>query len=277
MLSDAEKIAMLRSALKLCDGLFSDIRNDWSDPRSECREGRAIIDAALSATADTGPNGVERRTAYEIEYFDKDDDQWASYYNERYSEPEMRSKLAALRERFARTQYRPIRVDEVRTVIDPPAPAKAEKFPAQRHWDAIDDANKALDEAEARHKIIAEKYGIGTAKAEHVPCGYNEPYRGPCTKPGSPHCEEHTVSCFSCGKPATHGCDHAGQFVCGYPLCDDCVGRNGENGHLHKPKGDAKAEHAAECPYFGIADAPKIGCFPCTCDSTRPFKADAVK
>ena len=35
-------------ALKQCSKLFHSIRGDWSDPRAECREGWAVIDAALS-------------------------------------------------------------------------------------------------------------------------------------------------------------------------------------------------------------------------------------
>jgi hypothetical protein len=38
----------LVAALKHCYALFDDIRNDWTDPRSQCREGWAIISAALA-------------------------------------------------------------------------------------------------------------------------------------------------------------------------------------------------------------------------------------
>jgi len=34
---------------KKCDDLFYEIRNDWSDPRSECREGRDKIGKALES------------------------------------------------------------------------------------------------------------------------------------------------------------------------------------------------------------------------------------
>ena len=44
-----ERIKELEGALEKCGELFSEIRGDWSDPRSECREGWAIINAALSA------------------------------------------------------------------------------------------------------------------------------------------------------------------------------------------------------------------------------------
>jgi len=43
----ASRIDKLEAALRRCDELFSDIRNDWSDPRSECREGWSVIKEAL--------------------------------------------------------------------------------------------------------------------------------------------------------------------------------------------------------------------------------------
>jgi hypothetical protein len=36
-------------ALRKCDELFHDIRGDWTDPRSECREGWRVIEEALAA------------------------------------------------------------------------------------------------------------------------------------------------------------------------------------------------------------------------------------
>ena len=63
---------------------------------------------------------------------------------------------------------------------------------------------------------------------------------------GSDLCDKHAVEkCCSCGQPATHGCDFCGQFVCGAPLCDECVGRTdkGHSGawgflnHVHTKKG----------------------------------------
>jgi len=41
------RIEKLEAALRRCDELFSDIRNDWSDPRSACRKGRSVIEEAL--------------------------------------------------------------------------------------------------------------------------------------------------------------------------------------------------------------------------------------
>lgn len=39
----------LVEALEKCNEVFSNIRNDWTDPRSDCREGWETIDAALAA------------------------------------------------------------------------------------------------------------------------------------------------------------------------------------------------------------------------------------
>jgi hypothetical protein len=44
----AQALEKMREALTQCRGLFTEIRNDWSDPRAECREGWAVIDEALS-------------------------------------------------------------------------------------------------------------------------------------------------------------------------------------------------------------------------------------
>ena len=44
-------------------------------------------------------------------------------------------------------------------------------------------------------------------------------------------CEKHkNLKCISCGAPATHQCSETGQFVCGYPLCDDCEHTNAIDG-----------------------------------------------
>lgn len=65
-------------------------------------------------------------------------------------------------------------------------------------------------------------------------------------------CAQHLEEkCISCGGQATHECSYSGQFVCGYPLCDDCEGRNeqGPSGawgflnHVHKPKPVEKRKH----------------------------------
>lgn len=46
------EVPRLRVALRKCYVLFSEIRNDWTDPRSQCREGWRIIDAALKGPSE---------------------------------------------------------------------------------------------------------------------------------------------------------------------------------------------------------------------------------
>src|SRR3990172_4188835 len=73
--------AAFRAALEKCKELFTEIRGDWSDPRAECREGWAVIDAALAATpaemelavleaargiAERGPTSFWKRVAEDI-------------------------------------------------------------------------------------------------------------------------------------------------------------------------------------------------------------------
>ena len=48
LLSIAEAAMEAETALGKCNELFDEIRGDWSDPRSACREGWAIIGAALA-------------------------------------------------------------------------------------------------------------------------------------------------------------------------------------------------------------------------------------
>lgn len=64
---------------------------------------------------------------------------------------------------------------------------------------------------------------------------------------GEDFCEKHsTMKCVSCGSPATHGCDFCGQFVCGAPLCDNCIGATDKGpagnwgflNHVHIRPGD---------------------------------------
>ena len=66
---------------------------------------------------------------------------------------------------------------------------------------------------------------------------------------GADFCEHHSnEKCISCGSPATHGCDFCGQFVCGYPLCDNCIGTTDEGpsgtwgflNHVHIQRGAEK-------------------------------------
>lgn len=64
-------------------------------------------------------------------------------------------------------------------------------------------------------------------------CIYRLAWKGRCgtiTASGD-YCEEHLNKiCESCGKKATHQCEETSQFVCGAPLCDDCVHTTCENG-----------------------------------------------
>src|SRR5690606_9845331 len=58
-------------------------------------------------------------------------------------------------------------------------------------------------------------------------CTYDRAWIGPCGKASVDRgfCAEHaTKRCCSCGRQATHECCYTGQFVCGYPLCNDCEG-----------------------------------------------------
>lgn len=57
-------------------------------------------------------------------------------------------------------------------------------------------------------------------------CKFDLAWRGPCGEEAEDgdFCRSHTgVKCVSCGGVATRECAHTGiQFVCGYPLCDNC-------------------------------------------------------
>ena len=65
-------------------------------------------------------------------------------------------------------------------------------------------------------------------------------------------CKSHAATkCCVCSKPATHECSHTGQFVCGFPLCEDCEGHCDESkpfgawgfmNHSHRPKPVAESE-----------------------------------
>lgn len=44
-------MAEMMAALDACEALFTEIRNDWTDPRSECREGWAVIQAVREKAA----------------------------------------------------------------------------------------------------------------------------------------------------------------------------------------------------------------------------------
>ena len=57
-------------------------------------------------------------------------------------------------------------------------------------------------------------------------CLYVMAYIGRCSAiQFDEYCETHREQkCCVCGDQATHECAHAGQFVCGYPLCDHAKG-----------------------------------------------------
>lgn len=58
-----------------------------------------------------------------------------------------------------------------------------------------------------------------------VKCPFSKPWQGICdvlTAVGQEYCSEHLQEKCRCGKQATRGCDNAGQFVCGAPLCGSC-------------------------------------------------------
>lgn len=59
-------------------------------------------------------------------------------------------------------------------------------------------------------------------------CNFELAWRGPC---GKSRCKEHSdIKCYCCGSPATHECEETFGFVCGTPLCDDCVHALTEDG-----------------------------------------------
>lgn len=73
--SDSTDLAKekVRSALERCSELFSDIRGDWSDPRSECREGQRLIEEALAALSQvSGRETVIEECAVDLVYTDTD-------------------------------------------------------------------------------------------------------------------------------------------------------------------------------------------------------------
>jgi hypothetical protein len=69
-------------------------------------------------------------------------------------------------------------------------------------------------------------------------CSYGLAWVGNCGKPvvKDGFCEDHIgLDCCSCGEQATHECEETGQFVCGFPLCDNCVhtiAKDGTNGGI---------------------------------------------
>lgn len=55
----------------------------------------------------------------------------------------------------------------------------------------------------------------------------------------------HRGKCVSCGAPATHECDFAGQLVCGAELCDGCKHYDSLGGHRPATKENNRLEQEA--------------------------------
>ncbi len=69
-------------------------------------------------------------------------------------------------------------------------------------------------------------------------------------------CEKHaTTACSSCGVPATRECAHAGQFVCGSPLCDDCGEATSEQGYHGHARMPGRGRGALNLVFTGPPDA----------------------
>jgi hypothetical protein len=79
-------------------------------------------------------------------------------------------------------------------------------------------------------------------------CRFVLAYAGQCPNEvtDTEFCERHAkIICVCCRQQATHECSYAGQFVCGFPLCDNCEGFEdptkasgawGFLNHFHRPK-----------------------------------------
>lgn len=93
--------------------------------------------------------------------------------------------------------------------------------------------------------MVAEDMGLGR-------CRYGLAYSGNCGALilAGHYCVAHvTERCTCCGEQATHECSHAGQFVCGYPLCNDCW--HCDRGHERRPDAPPLRKlHAAD---IGVA------------------------
>ena len=86
----------------------------------------------------------------------------------------------------------------------------------------INQYKKEIRECQQQIKILEEK------KSLLQKCEYNKAWIGTCGKYGQTnidghfYCEEHRSIYCSCGEKAISECSHAGQFVCGRPLCKKC-------------------------------------------------------
>lgn len=74
-------------------------------------------------------------------------------------------------------------------------------------------------------------------------CQYILPWVGKCKKTVvvDMRCQDHAgVMCTGCGNLATGGCGYCMQFVCGFPICDNCEHAGGFYGIQHAPKRPSK-------------------------------------
>jgi hypothetical protein len=77
-----------------------------------------------------------------------------------------------------------------------------------------------------QHKIISSEIleEVKLVKTPKPICQFSQAWVGRCESTNildNGQCEKHQDKC-SCGELATNSCAHAGQFVCGRPLCDNC-------------------------------------------------------
>lgn len=79
--------------------------------------------------------------------------------------------------------------------------------------------------------LTVVEYGPRAMVAEDIgmfPCRFGPAYQSQCGYPTlSPLrlCPAHDHGkCGVCGELQTHECSYCGQFVCGFPLCDNCEG-----------------------------------------------------
>ena len=85
----------------------------------------------------------------------------------------------------------------------------------------IDEINSEIDR---RISLLTAIKSVKVVKPANSICGFNKAWVGNCKSKDlldNGQCREHQTKC-SCGKLATKECSHAGQFVCGRPLCDSC-------------------------------------------------------
>lgn len=53
-MNEKELLTLALQSLANCNDLFHDIRNDWSDPRTECRMGWAIVERVAAEAQKLG-------------------------------------------------------------------------------------------------------------------------------------------------------------------------------------------------------------------------------